>query len=177
MDRPDSLWYPTMRLFRQTVHDDWPGVFARIENELKAMLAIWPKAAAPRAPTLRVPVSWGELLDKMTILEIKSVRLAKPTARTNVARELALLTAEVEGTLAGNAELAALKGRLRLVNEALWQVEDAIRAKEAKRAFDAEFVELARAVYLRNDERGALKKEINALLGSELVEEKSYIRY
>ncbi len=201
MDRTDSPWYPTTRLFRQTVAGDWGAVFARIEDELRSLL----ESSGPRAsralmnpsardargpeerqpPTPRVPVSWGELLDKMTILEIKNVRLADPAARANVAKELALLTAEVEGTLAlsgaeglaGNAALAALKGRLRLVNETLWQVEDSIRAKEAKRVFDAEFVELARAVYLRNDERGALKKQINNLLHSELVEEKSYSRY
>jgi hypothetical protein len=177
MDRPDSPWYPTLRLFRQTVHDDWPGVFAKIESELKAVLAARPKTAATIAPTPRVPVSWGELLDKMTILEIKSVRLKDPAARANVAKELALLTAEVGGTLAGNAKLAELKARLRLVNETLWQVEDDIRAKEATRTYDAAFVELARGVYLRNDERGALKREINGLLGSELVEEKSYSKY
>src|SRR5207302_10878032 len=99
--------------------------------------------AAVAAPTPRVPVSWGELLDKMTILEIKSARLTDPAARANVAKELALLTAEVGKTLAGNAELQRLKAELRRVNEALWQVEDDIRAKEAKRAYDAAFVELA----------------------------------
>ena len=103
-------------------------------------------------------MSWGELLDKMTILEIKSERLKDPAARANVAKELALLEAEVAGTLAGNAELQRLKAELRRVNETLWQVEDDIRAKEAQRTYDAAFVELARAVYLRNDERGALKK-------------------
>lgn len=178
MDRSDSPWYPTTRLFRQTVHGDWPGVFARIESELKALLES--SSSGPedkRPPTPRVPVSWGELLDKMTILEIKTERLKDPAARANVAKELALLDAEVAATLAGNAELQRLKAELRRINETLWQVEDDIRAKEAQRSYDAAFVELARSVYLRNDERGALKKQINSLLGSELVEEKSYSKY
>jgi hypothetical protein len=178
MNRSDSPWYPTMRLFRQTAPGDWPGVFSRLEAALRDLLA--KRAALPAAavaPTPRVPVSWGELVDKMTILEIKSARLTDPVARANVARELALLEAEVGGTLAGNAELGRLKGELKRVNETLWQVEDGIRAKEAGRAFDPEFVDLARAVYLRNDERGALKRAINTLLNSELVEEKSYSKY
>ncbi len=182
MGREDYPWYPTMRLFRQTKPDDWQGVFGRIEHELKTLLSKREAATASAAPsplvaTPRVPVSWGELLDKMTILEIKSARLTEPMARANVARELAAITREVEGTLAGNAGLQQLKAKLRAVNEALWQVEDDIRAKEAAKTYDKAFIELARKVYLHNDERGALKRAINALLGSELVEEKSYSKY
>ena len=87
------------------------------------------------------------------------------------------MSREVAPTLAATAALAPMRAELRRVNEALWQVEDRLREKEAKRQFDAEFIELARAVYIRNDERGAIKRSINDLLKSELVEEKSYSRY
>lgn len=116
-----------------------------------------------------VPVSWGELLDKITILEIKRDRIGDAAARGNVERELKLLT----GIAAGALERAPLD-RLRAVNAVLWDIEDAIRAEEARGSFGPEFIRLARAVYQRNDERAAIKRELNALLGSELVEEKSY---
>lgn len=122
-------------------------------------------------PNPCVPVSWGELLDKISILEIKRERIAREEARANVARELAALHG-VGGVAIG--EVAALFGRLKRINEALWEIEDAIRAQEARGEFGAEFVALARAVYLRNDERAAVKREINEALRSELVEEKSY---
>ncbi|MCZ0962419.1 DUF6165 family protein [Paracoccus benzoatiresistens] len=117
------------------------------------------------------PVSWGELLDKITILEIKADRIADPTARANVGRELALLR-DIAAPVLPQPGLAPLIEGLRRVNGALWRIEDDIRAKEAAAAFDSGFVELARSVYLTNDERAALKREINALLRSELVEEK-----
>lgn len=124
-----------------------------------------------------VLVSWGELFDKITILEIKSERLSADAARTNVRRELEQLLpagAEIE---AKNPKLAFLKTALKRVNEKLWDIEDDIRAKEAAQSFDAEFVALARSVYHRNDERGRIKGEINAALNSDLTEEKQYTRY
>jgi hypothetical protein len=120
-----------------------------------------------------VPVSWGELLDKITILEIKRARIDRPEARANVTKEHRLLAAigevalEVEG-------VPALFAGLKRVNETLWDIEDAIREHEAEGRFDASFVRLARDVYQRNDERAAIKRQINQLLDSELVEEKSY---
>lgn len=120
-----------------------------------------------------VPVSWGELLDKITILEIKRARIGRPEARSNVEKEHRLLSAIAADALA-RAELAPLLDALRAVNEALWEIEDAIREEEVEARFGAEFVRLARSVYLRNDERAAIKRRINALLGSELTEEKSY---
>jgi hypothetical protein len=122
--------------------------------------------AAPLAP-----VSWGELLDKITILEIKAERIAEPAARANVARELALLRQAAAPVMA-QPGLAPLIEGLRRVNVALWRIEDDIRAKEAASDFGADFIALARSVYLTNDERAALKRQINALLRSELVEEK-----
>lgn len=120
-----------------------------------------------------VPVSWGELIDKITILEIKVERLRAPEAVANATRELELLRAvRVE-----HAGLASLENDLRVVNRKLWDIEDAVRAKEAARTFDAEFVELARSVYHSNDERSRIKRAINELLGSALIEEKQYVRY
>lgn len=126
-----------------------------------------------RLATPAVPVSWGELLDKMTILEIKQERIADSQARANVAREYVALCGIGAQALAG-AGVAELFGALRRVNEALWEIEDAIRAEEAKGAFGPTFIGLARSVYHRNDERAAIKRRINAALQSELVEEKSY---
>ena len=126
----------------------------------------------PRTAPL-VPVSWGELLDKITILEIKADRIEDAAARANVARELALLR-EVAAPVLPQPGLAALIEALRSINCALWEIEDAIRARDAAARFDAEFIRLARAVYLTNDERAALKRKINVLLRSVLVEEKSY---
>ena len=122
-----------------------------------------------------VPVSWGELLDKITILEIKADRIEDAAARANVARELALLR-EVAAPVLPQPGLAALIEALRSINCALWEIEDAIRARDAAARFDAEFIRLARAVYLTNDERAALKRKINVLLRSVMVEEKSYGR-
>lgn len=124
----------------------------------------------------RIPVSWGELLDKITILEIKVERLPGETARANAARELELLREAARPALAhGAAE--ALMLQLKKLNATLWEVEDRIRDHERSGRFDAEFIALARAVYRHNDERGALKREINLALGSELIEEKSYKPY
>jgi len=124
-----------------------------------------------------VPVSWGELIDKITILEIKSRKLKAEAALANVRRELASLTEIVARDVQRRGEAAELKDRLTKVNEELWTIEDRIREKEAAQAFDAEFVALARSVYQRNDERSRIKREINLRLSSNLVEEKSYSAY
>lgn len=123
-----------------------------------------------------IEVSWGELVDKITILEIKERRLTSPAAVANVRRELAGLN-ETLYALRPPDSFVALKQGLAVVNESLWEIEDSIRAKEAAGAFDAKFVELARAVYVNNDKRTALKREINLLLRSDLVEEKQYTPY
>jgi hypothetical protein len=126
--------------------------------------------------TPTAPVSWGELIDKVTILEIKDAKIANSTALINIRHELALLQAIARPILA-ERQIAGLKTRLREVNEALWQIEDRIREKEAAAEFDSEFIELARSVYKTNDERSALKRQINTQLGSAIVEEKSYASY
>lgn len=120
-----------------------------------------------------VPLSWGELLDKITILEIKAARITDPASRANVARELGLLQ-DIARPVLPEAGLAPLLERLRAVNRALWVIEDDIRLKEARGEFDAGFIRLARSVYRTNDERSAVKRQINLLLGSALVEEKCH---
>jgi hypothetical protein len=121
-----------------------------------------------------IPVSWGELIDKITILEIRLERLGAPGAIANVQQELALLREALPEPSAG---LQRLRAELLAVNRRLWDIEDAIRRKEAASAFDAGFIELARSVYRTNDERTRIKREINALLQSDLVEEKHYASY
>jgi 3-methyladenine DNA glycosylase/8-oxoguanine DNA glycosylase len=124
-----------------------------------------------------VPVSWGEVIDKITILEIKRERLTGQAALANVRRELDLLSGVARDPLARTRGLADLKAQLQAVNQALWAIEDDIREKEARQEFDDGFIALARSVYRRNDERAAIKRRINDLLGSEIVEEKSYRSY
>ncbi len=124
-----------------------------------------------------VPVSWGEVIDKITILEIKSEHLRDAAKLANVRHELDLLTAVREREFPGHAPLAALAAALKAVNQTLWVVEDEIRDQERTGTFGTRFIELARAVYVTNDERAILKRRINDLLGSDLVEEKSYAPY
>lgn len=132
-----------------------------------------PPATLVSAP-VSAPVSVGELLDKITILEIKSERIADPKKLENVNRERAALEAVVQASLRLDARVRGLVGELRAVNMALWDVEDALREHEARQDFGSTFVELARSVYKSNDRRAALKNTINSLTGSSLCEEKSY---
>ena len=129
------------------------------------------------APKIEVPISVGELVDKVTILEIKSEKIADAGKRANIGRELAALAGVLAPLLAATPALAPLKAELRTINEALWQIEDDIRDCERQRDFGAPFVALARAVYHTNDRRAATKRKIDELMGSDLVEEKSYAPY
>jgi len=124
-----------------------------------------------------VPVSPGELIDKITILRIKSARIEDAGRLANVRRELALLEHQWRQSVPASAELAADAAALERVNSELWDIEDRIREHEAQQRFDSGFIELARAVYLRNDERAAIKQRINLKLHSAIVEEKSYQPY
>lgn len=123
-----------------------------------------------------IPVSWGELIDKVTILEIKTERLVNEKARARVAKELGLLE-KIATPALNDKNIRALANRLKAANRALWEVEDQIRHMESKGQFDSAFIELARSIYKHNDQRSALKREINLTLNSELVEEKSYKPY
>jgi len=178
--RTDSPWYPTLRLFWQSTFDDWDGVFGRMRDALRPRIES-PAAAPVTAPAAARPVSVavapGELFDKLTILEIKTGRIADEAKLTNVRRELELLRAARDATVTPSAELDALVADLRRVNEELWEIEDNIRDCERGQDFGPRFVELARSVYHNNDRRAALKRRVNELLGSTIVEEKSYQPY
>ena len=126
---------------------------------------------------LTIPASAGEVIDKITILEIKLARIADPAKRANVAREHEALSAAWRAAVPDDAPIAGLVAGLRQVNEELWDIEDEIREQERRLDFGADFLRLARAVYHTNDRRAALKRDINARLGSALVEEKSYAAY
>lgn len=135
---------------------------------------------APRRGSLssiRIEVSPGELLDKISILEIKSERIGDPDKLKNVRHELGLYRDIRGSVIPGGGAMDALIRDLKAVNETLWEVEDAIRDCEARQDFGARFVELARSVYRTNDRRAAIKREINTLCGSSIVEEKSYTEY
>lgn len=123
---------------------------------------------------IQVPVSFGELLDKLSILQIKSERITDVAKLANVRREMAALEQTWQAHAASGRDIAGLLAELKAVNERLWDIEDAVRLKERDQAFDAEFVALARSVYQNNDERARVKKAINLALGSGYVEEKSY---
>jgi hypothetical protein len=127
--------------------------------------------------SVTIPVSWGELLDKITILRIKKERLADPEKRRNVLRELTILEKAWQARRPAPGELAELMEQLHSVNETLWDIEDEIRDCERRRDFGDRFVELARQVYRTNDRRASLKYRINDLLGSDIIEEKAYQAY
>ena len=124
-----------------------------------------------------VPISPGELLDKITILRIKAARIGDAGKRANVQLELGLLEGTWRDSGCAVSDVSSDERALQEVNERLWDIEDRIREKEAAHAFDQEFIELARAVYISNDERATIKKRVNVRLGSRIVEEKSYQRY
>jgi hypothetical protein len=124
-----------------------------------------------------VPVSPGEMLDKITILRIKAARMTDPVKVANVKHELSLLEKTWKDSGAAAVDLGDEEANLTRVNEALWVIEDEIRDEERAKRFGDKFIELARAVYVTNDERAQIKKRINVLSGSTIVEEKSYKSY
>ncbi len=167
--RADSPWYPTMRLFRQTRRGVWSDVFEAMAGEL-AQLA--ERRATPRM--VSTPGSLGELIDKITILRIKAERIGEPEKLANVHRELTLLERLAREDGASGPSIDLLTDQLAAVNGRLWTIEDALRACEREGDFGPRFVALARSVYCENDTRAAIKRAINTLASSALVEEKSY---
>jgi tetratricopeptide (TPR) repeat protein len=190
MYREDTPWYPTARLFRQARRDDWDEVFERIAAELARAAAaktkpgnllprgrtddLDPTQAVPPGTAL-VPVSFGELVDKITILEIKSERIGDTSKLVNVRVELEMLATALARFRVLPPRAGELKAELRRINEALWEIEDQIRDCERNNDFGAKFVGLARSVYMTNDRRSAVKRQLNQLAGAAIVEEKSYI--
>ena len=168
LDREDSPWYPTLRLFRPSAGDAGADVFARLAAALRE------RAAATPVRALVAEIAPGELIDKITILEIKSERFTDSEKLCNVRAELTALTAARDGALEGSVELARLTAKLKAVNKELWHIEDATRACAAAADVGPRFIELARSVYRYNDRRAALKRRINELLGADFLEEKSY---
>jgi prefoldin subunit 5 len=126
---------------------------------------------------IQVPISPGELLDKITILQIKSERIDDATKLANVNRELEMLSRVWQQSVEADDEIEALTARLKSINEALWEIEDDIRDEERNKRFGERFIELARAVYVVNDDRANAKKKVNLHLNSSIVEEKSYQDY
>ena len=126
---------------------------------------------------IHVPVSPGEVLDKITILEIKSERMSDPEKVANVKVELGLLQETWSGSVDEDSVIKDLHSQLKEINEALWEIEDDIRDKERAQEFDERFIELARSVYFTNDRRSQVKKDLNLHLGSAIIEEKSYQDY
>ena len=136
-----------------------------------------PHANGESMSLISTPVSFGELIDKITILEIKSEQIRDAAKLANVRAELDLLNATWAQHPASRTDILAERAELKRINQSLWDIEDEIRLKEKAQDFDARFIELARAVYFTNDKRAAVKRAINLKLGSQLVEEKSYQVY
>ena len=126
---------------------------------------------------LLIPGSPGELVDKITILEIKAAKISEKVKQSNILYELGVLMKSFEENITVSVKLTDLKRELKKVNESLWDIEDDIRSCERKSDFGSDFIELARSVYFENDRRASLKKDINILLGSKIIEEKSYADY
>lgn len=166
LGRKDSPWYPTVRLFRQTRPGDWDGVFERITQTVRDRLGV-------SRPVL-VEIAPGELLDKLTILDIKATRIIDAAKLKNVEIERAVLNTARDRSVPPLPDLEPLVAELRQVNEALWDVEDELRLCEQRGDFGPRFVELARSVYQRNDRRAALKRLINERLSSRIIEEKAF---
>lgn len=190
LEREDTPWYPNTRLFRQREPGVWQEVFERIAHRLKAVISdgspvVWDVGATGNdttpnlisGATVLVPISIGELMDKITILEIKEHQISDEAKRANVIKELSALRRVAAATLTLDASGQEIVNELRRINELLWGVEDAIRECEGGKQFGTKFIDLARSVYRYNDQRALLKKQLNELVGSELVEEKSYASY
>jgi hypothetical protein len=196
MGRDDSPWYPSVRLFRAARVADWGPVFDRMARELATRVAAKPASrqspvekqkpeVGGRLPAgdcrlteaVTVEIAPGELIDKITILQIKAQRITDADKLRNVRAELATLSATRDRALPAVPGLAALTAELRAINESLWVIEDDIRRCEREQDFGPRFVELARSVYHQNDRRAAVKRRINELLGSTLREEKQYAPY
>ena len=158
----DTVWYPSITLKRQKRQGDWHGLIAEIAAGLQSR-------SQPLAP-----VSIGELIDKLTILEIKLEKIVDAVKRANIEREKTALDGVLGSLALNHQDLSRLQRDLKNINLQLWNIEDDIRLCERYGNFGRTFVELARSVYRMNDQRAALKKQINACTGSVFVEEKSY---
>lgn len=183
-NRSDTLWYPTMRLFRQNTLGDWDGVFADMAAELEKQLAsgspqLFGTTPSPSATNsaVQVEIAPGELIDKITILEIKREQITDELKKKHVCTELEILNQCRAEQFPQSPELEELTASLKEINQTIWNIEDDIRDCERNQEFGEKFIELARAVYKTNDRRAKVKREVNDLLGSRIIEEKSYSDY
>lgn len=167
-----SIWYPSITLMRQIEPHNWKPVIDQVIFTINKTLSISHQQLA-----VHTEVAIGELIDKLTILQIKKERFSDPVKLDNVSRELASIEETLNSAVIMSPQLTALIAQLKSINIKLWDIEDDIRAKEYNKQFDEEFIKLARSVYFTNDERGVIKRKINELLGSRLVEEKTYTAY
>ncbi len=131
----------------------------------------------PQKSIVTIPISTGDLVDKITILEVKTQRISDPQKKANILYEWNKLIGILEQQIPITPKLLNLKKELLQTNEKLWDIEDAIRIKEARQQFDNEFIELARNVYYTNDHRTSLRRSINELTGSRIIDEKQYPKY
>jgi hypothetical protein len=169
LEREDSPWYPSMRLFRQSEPGDWPGVFQRMALELSQQ-----RTRTTAGKSIRIDIGPGELIDRLTILEIKVQKIRSEETRIRLRAELEALWAVREREVPPSEAIRELTVELKSTNERLWLIEDEIRQCEQAEDFGPRFIELARSVYHQNDRRSTIKRRINELLGSSLVEEKFY---
>jgi tetratricopeptide (TPR) repeat protein len=169
LNRDDTPWYPSMRLFRQQRLGDWEAVFERMATELTRNVG--PKRVAESL--LVAPIAPGELIDKLTILTIKSARIADADKQCHIKAEREALES-VRRRIPDSEDLSRLAAELTRINETLWDVEDSLRLCEQTQDFGTQFVNLARSVYLHNDARAEVKRRINTLLGAAFAEQKSY---
>jgi hypothetical protein len=173
MDGERTAWYPTMRLFRQKKAGDWMDVFSRMAKELSEKIG----QVRSSVERVRIETSPGELLDRLTILNIKSRRISSPQKLINITNELRSLQESAASALPPSKELDRLIAKLSEVNEILWDAEDDIRNCEKKQRHGKQFVALSRSIMHTNDLGSSIKKEINILLGSDVSDEKSYAEY
>lgn len=171
-EREDSPWYPSMRIYRQKERGNWAPVFDEIAAEVKRRMAV--EGFAGKRAEVSIPAAVGELIDKITILEIKESQISDSAKLANVRHELELLTKVRAKGQFFDDNLVPLQTELKSVNGQLWELEDRLRECEVKGKFDGDFIHFARQVYKTNDRRAELKREINRLFHSVIVEEKSY---
>jgi hypothetical protein len=171
-DREDTPWYPTMRLFRQSKLGRWDDVFERMADEVRKEITT---GASPHS--ISIEISSAELLDKLTILQIKSERIRDAAKLGNIRKELAALQAARDKSLPPSEDISRLTAELKKVNEAIWEAEDFLRTQEKAKRFDGSFIEMARSVYRNNDRRSAIKRQINERCSSHFVEEKEHPKY
>jgi len=180
MHRDDCPWYPNMRLFRQAEKGDWTSVFEKIAScveELVAKRAVKRADNPCRSAALTIPAAVGDLIDRITILEIKERQITEPAKLANIRFELAMLRQLRIECGYEDERLVQIEAELKAANGLLWNVEDALREHEARGDFGDRFVSLARQVYTTNDQRAGLKKKINSFFNSIITEEKSYPAY